>query len=291
MKQKHSIIIVLGSLITIGFLAVLFSTHHQTTISQAQAPEPVKEIKIPTTTPPTFPQPTSSLIHLPILMYHHIGYLPSSSVDSVRKGLTVSPEEFSDQVNWLKENGYNSINLSDLYLFSQHKFNLPPKPVIFTFDDGYDDVFQNTIPILKSAGYTGSFAVITDFPGTQSGTNNYATWDQITAAKNTGMEIICHTQNHFDGSNTKFSADYISQNIKGCQQSLADHLGATEPFLIYPYGHYSAIYLDQMRAAGMVLGLTVKESSWVNIKKLLEIPRVRVNPNETMEKFIEKLGQ
>lgn len=227
-------------------------------------------------------------VKLPILMYHHVGYFDGKN-DPVRVGLTVSPENFEAQVKWLKAQGYNSITLNNLYLLSQKKFQLPPKPIIFTFDDGYDDAFQYAVPILQKYGYTGSFGIITSFPGTHDGTNTYATWEAIAQAKDAGMEIICHTQNHFDGSSSKFDANYIYQNLTGCQQDLQNHLWVTEPFLIYPYGHYTSTYLVQAKKAGFVMGLTVHEGQVLNLENLMQLPRVRVGGTESLEYFKDVL--
>ena len=274
-------------------LASVYFIKHKTPVKIYQIKmTSVKAASISTPTNPEKTLATSSAttLHLPILMYHHIGYVPTGIVDSIRIGLTVSPENFTEQVNYLKQNGYTTISLNDLYRYTQHQFNLPKKPVLFTFDDGYDDSFQYAIPTLLEAGYTGTFAIITDFPGTVDGTNSYAAWDQILAAKNSGMEVVCHTQNHFDGSNPKFNGDYILQILTGCQQALTQHLGLAEPFVIYPYGHYSQVYLEQMKKLGLVIGLTVHEGSWINLSSMLELTRVRVNRDEPMDIFIEKLN-
>ncbi len=237
------------------------------------------------------PRATSTSMDLPILMYHHIGYVPTGTVDSIRIGLTVSPQEFAQQVSWLKSQGYTSISLNDLYLYTQKRFTMPKKPVIFTFDDGYDDAFTNGTPILRQYGYTGLFGIITHFPGTTSGTNTYADWGQIAAAKRQGMEIICHTENHFDGSNPKYDTAYIYQNLSSCQQALQNHLGAAEPYLMYPYGHYNADYLAQAKNLSFVMGMTVHDTAWVNLNDLMELPRVRVSPGEPLDKFIERLTE
>jgi peptidoglycan/xylan/chitin deacetylase (PgdA/CDA1 family) len=250
---------------------------HLTENDRAPIPLPYKAIKL------------GSAIKLPILMYHHIDSLPPELHDAVRKGLTITPEDFETQVAWIKKQGYTSITLDNLYQFAQKKSSLPKKPIIFTFDDGYQDVFQYAVPILKKYGFMGSFAIITDFPGTISGTNTYATWEQIAAAKDNNMEIVCHTENHFDGSNPKFTADFIYQNISGCQQTLTSHLQSAEPYLVYPYGHYTPVYLEQAKKAGFVMGLTVHEGNTVNLENLMEIPRVRVNPGEKMDVFEKRL--
>lgn len=230
-------------------------------------------------------------LHVPVLMYHHIGIAPATA-DATHKGLTVSPTEFETQVKWLKDNGYESVNLKGLHAQIKNEVvKWPKKPVVFTFDDGYTDVFENAVPILKKYGYTGTFAIITSNPGQTQGDNYYATWEQIKNAKNDGMEIICHTRNHFDGSSAKFTADYIYENLSGCQSDLNAHLGEAPPYLVYPYGHFTQTYVSQAIRAGFVMAFTVHQGSYINTDDLMRIPRVRVNPNETMEKFIENLSK
>jgi len=217
-------------------------------------------------------------------MYHHIGQAPATA-NGVHRGLTVSAEDFETQVKWLFENGYKSVHLLDILSMTEGKFIMPRKAVIFTFDDGYQDVFQNAIPILQKYGFTGSFGIISQWAGTVSGDNVYASWDQIKTAASQNMEIVCHTQNHFDGSNPKFNADYIFQNLSGCQQDIKNYLGSAEPVLIYPYGHYNAQYREQARKVGFTMGVTVHEGNIINIDNLMEIPRVRLHSHEDFELF------
>ena len=226
----------------------------------------------------------NSPLGVPILMYHHIGYLPTVGNDLIRTGLTVLPQDFTSQVQWLHDQGYNSISLSQLYLYSQKKLLLPKKPIVFTFDDGYDDALINAPKILQQFGYTGSFGIITDFPGTVNGTNTYATWNSIVAAQTAGMEIVCHTQNHFDGSNPKFTADYIFQNLSGCKQALANH-AITTKILIYPYGHYTDTYLQQAKDAGFVMGLKEGGQFYNPNENIMEVTRIAVRGGESLQKF------
>ncbi|MFA5990744.1 MAG: polysaccharide deacetylase family protein [Candidatus Doudnabacteria bacterium] len=234
------------------------------------------------------PETPGQRVKLPILMYHHIGALPEKAT-SLRKDLTVSTEDFETQVKWLAKNGYHTISLKDLYNYSLGKFILPEKPIIFTFDDGYQDVFVNAIPILKKYGFVGSFAIITQYPGTQNGDNIYASWDDITSAYLTGNEIVSHTQDHFDGSNPKYSSEFIHKNLCASKTDIKDRLGLDTNILIYPYGHYTAQYIKEAKSCGFDLGITVHEGNKINPKNLMEIPRVRVHGNETLEKFIQLL--
>jgi len=221
---------------------------------------------------------------LPILMYHHVGQVPANA-NKMNLDLTVSAENFEIQAKWLHDNNYTSISLQDLYLYSLGKFPMPKKPVIFTFDDGYLDVFTNAVPILAKYGFTGSFAIITQNPGTTQGSNVYASWQVIAQAKSLGQEIVSHTQNHFDGLNPKFSADYIFQNLSGSVADLRNNLGVATDILVYHYGHYTPVYLAQAKKAGFVMGVTVHEGDVINLEDLMQIPRLRVHGAENLQRF------
>lgn len=221
---------------------------------------------------------------VPILMYHHVGGLPKNA-NKTRVDLTVPTVNFTAEVKWLRDSGYTGISLKDIYLFSQGRFTMPKKPVVFTFDDGYADVFQNAVPILKQYGFFGNFAIITNNPGTAQGGNIYASWADIAKAYQAGNEIISHTQNHFDGSNPKFSANFIYQNLADSVAAINQHLGFTTNILIYPYGHYTDAYLAQAKNAGFVMGVTVHEGDVINLDDLMRIPRVRVHGAETLQRF------
>src|SRR6185503_11249710 len=124
LKQKL-LYFMAGFLILPAGLLSLF--HHQ----RVEA-KPVVDV----TAPLNLPIPTGN-ITLPILMYHHVGSYPTSA-DATRKDLTVPTANFEQQVSWLSSQGYHSITLEQFYLYTQGKFRLPSKPIIFTFDDGYE---------------------------------------------------------------------------------------------------------------------------------------------------------
>lgn len=229
-------------------------------------------------------------LRVPILMYHHIG-TPPPKASAVRKGLTLSPELFEQEVQWLHEQGFVSVSLEQVYLASQGKFVLPKKPVVFTFDDGYDDVFTLALPVLEKFGYKGSFAIITQYPQNQKqGDNFYASWEEIKKASENGHEIVSHTQNHFLGKDKKYTADYIYANLSGSRKDIEDHLGKTTRILIYPYGSYTPEYIEQAKKAGFVMGLTVHFGDTIDTKNLMQVPRLRVNGGEDFAKFKKMFG-
>lgn len=223
-------------------------------------------------------------VNVPILMYHHVGGLPAGA-DAITTDLTVPASAFAEQVNWLKSQGFNTITLHDLFEYSLGKFKMPTKPLIFTFDDGYSDVFENAIPALTQYGYVGSFGIITAKVGHVEGNNTYATWDQIKSASDSGMEIVSHTNSHFDGTNPKYSLAYERDDIAQSLKELKSHLNTSTNILIYPYGHYNEQYRQAMHAAGVVMGVTEIHSADVNLSDLDEVPRLRVHGRESLTTF------
>lgn len=221
---------------------------------------------------------------VPILMYHHVGSLPPDA-DALRRDLTVSAQDFESEVAWLSQRGYSSVSLAEVYQKTQGTGSLPVQPVVFTFDDGYADVFQVAVPILLKYHMRGSFAVVPGFLGQP----DYATWDMVEEAHKAGMEIVSHTENHFDGSSAKFGAKYIQENLEQSLRELETHLGSIPRILVYPYGHYTPEYIKVAQQVGFVMALTTHYGRHVDIHNLMLTPRVRVHGMETMEKFEESI--
>ncbi len=225
-----------------------------------------------------------TFVKIPVLIYHHIGDLPIEA-DAVRKSLTVSVENFELQVAWLKSQGFKTILLNDLLAYKNGKFVLPEKPIIFTFDDGYEDALENASKILSKYGFKGSFGIITQFPGISSGTNSYASWQQVKLAKEQGMEIVSHTQDHFDGTNSKYSDSFILRNLSDSRKDIKTNLTTDTKILIYPFGRFNERYIELAKQAGFEIGLTTKEGKVIFLDNLMKIPRLRVSPSLDLEQF------
>ena len=81
-------------------------------------------------------------VELPILMYHHL-----SENNSKLNKYTISPSEFKSDLEFIQKNGYTTISINDLINFTNGQ-NLPEKPIMITFDDGYQSVYKYAYPML-----------------------------------------------------------------------------------------------------------------------------------------------
>ncbi len=180
-------------------------------------------------------------LRLPVLMYHSIGPLR----DGFSIYLTVSPELFERQLQWIRKHGYTPIRVADWVAYQRDGKPLPEKPILLTFDDAYRDLAEFGLPLLRKYGYTGTVFVVTDEIG---GTN---TWDlhlglteqplmseeQIRLWSQQGIEFGAHTRTHADL--TTATPEAIAEEMRGSRKRLEEILGVPVTALAYPYGYYT----------------------------------------------------
>lgn len=79
---------------------------------------------------------------VPVLMYHHIKIGADTSE-------TITPELFEEHLKTIKKNGYTPVSIKDLLNYVDKGDELPDKPVIITFDDGYYSNYEYAFPLLQ----------------------------------------------------------------------------------------------------------------------------------------------
>ena len=120
-----------------------------------------------------------------ILEYHKVN-------DRTKDDYTVSPTEFAAQMDALKEDGYTAISVLDFLRAKKGKQELPEKPVVVTFDDGYSDNYTEALPILEKRDMKATVFMVTN----NIGLPGYLTWDQLKDMEKRGIELGSHTANH-----------------------------------------------------------------------------------------------
>ena len=237
----------------------------------------------PTVTAVTSVNVKGKYIVIPVLMYHHIGdiSLEQRDKDPIESDLTVSTADFESQVQYYHNLGFNTISVQQLYDALENNAELPARPIIFTFDDGYADVFTNAVPILEKYGYTGSFAIATELLGRPT----YALWSDVIAAHNQGMEILSHTENHLDLTSKQYSEADLKREIFGSKLSLEQKLGAKVDFFVYPYGHHNQTVENLVAAAGYKMAFTTAYGTHISTGSMLSEPRVRVHGLQGLPKL------
>lgn len=229
-----------------------------------------------TSTPSSTPtnKETITTYQVPILMYHYVRDFNDPS-DKVGTNLSVSPKALANQLEWLKSNGYQTVNPD--YLINPYKMD--SKPIILTFDDGYRDAYTDAYPILKKYDSVATFYIITDY--INKGNSNYVSWDMVQEMKKGNMNFGSHTLTHPDLE--KCTTDRVNRELRDSKKLIEDKIGSAVTDFCYPSGKYNQEIITQVESAGYKTATTVKNGVADQDSELFELPRIRVQDDTNLE--------
>src|SRR5204862_1362473 len=125
------------------------------------------------------PQPGAGApAYVPILMYHYIRFV-DATIDELGYNLSITPDDFAQQLAWLSEQGYTTVSMTTAQHCLRGEIACPPNPIALTFDDGYEDAYNTALPIMQRYSMHGTFYIVNSFVG-QPG---YMTWEQLAARR------------------------------------------------------------------------------------------------------------
>lgn len=188
----------------------------------------------------------------PVLMYHHIEPWSEAKILG-QTSLAVDDNTFAEQMNYLNIHGYTTLFADDLISALINKTAIPPKNIILTFDDGYQDIYDYAFPIAKKYNLKFNLMIPTGLLGVSSGTNTYLTWNELSEMVSSGLvKVYNHTWSHYPlglGNETKDQFEIMT-----AQNQISQHLGSLPNILAYPYGSGASSLLvhSLLRADGIV---------------------------------------
>jgi peptidoglycan/xylan/chitin deacetylase (PgdA/CDA1 family) len=217
-------------------------------------------------------------------MYHYVAPLPPDA-DVYRRDLTVSPEDFEAQLEYLSGAGYNTITLTDLHRHLNEGRPLPEKPIILTFDDGYRDAYTVVFPLLQRYNFVGTFFVLATPAHFEA--PSYLTWAMMEEMAQAGMEIQGHGRDHIDLRGRSY--DFLVYQLLGVKEAVENHTGQPVVFFCYPSGQYDANVLSVLESAGYWGGVTAEHGRVHSLDDIYTLDRIRIRGANSLETFIEKV--
>ena len=180
-------------------------------------------------------------LRLPVLMYDHVG----PSKPGTFPEWTISPSRFERQMRCLARCGYTGIRPADWIKWRREGKGLPDKPVLLTFDDGFADLAEYALPVLRRYGLGAVVFIVTgQVGGTNtwdeaqgSATHRLLTAEQIRYWATQGIEFGSHGKTHTDL--TTLSAEELTKEVVGSRDDLAKLLGCPLTSFAYPFGRYN----------------------------------------------------
>jgi peptidoglycan/xylan/chitin deacetylase (PgdA/CDA1 family) len=266
-----------------GLLALVCLLPNPCRPAPTQQTTPIAEEPKPPTTDPGQPVLSEKrTAKVPILVYHHLSQSAPEGSSALRR-LTVTAEVFTQQMQYLQDNGYHVITFSDLADYFEHGKELPTLPIIISFDDGWETQFEYALPSLEKYHYPATFFVITNYIGRPG----FISWPQLQALLTDGMRIGSHTKSHPRLTKIKYS-EKLWDEIYNSKTVLESQLEISVQEFAYPYGSYDAKAAAAVKQAGYRAGRGCCSGIAHKSGNVFALKAVMV-PND-MEKFIEYIG-
>lgn len=134
------------------------------------------------------------MVKVPIIIYHSVRpYIQGESI--LQDRYDVTPEFFEQQLVYLRDHGYTTIGPNEIANYIRLGTTTPTaKPVMLSFDDGWENQYKYAFPLLKKYKMTATFYVYTK--PIDAHKTSYLSWDQIREMDTAGMTIGSHTLSH-----------------------------------------------------------------------------------------------
>jgi peptidoglycan/xylan/chitin deacetylase (PgdA/CDA1 family) len=212
---------------------------------------------------------------VPILEYHAI-QPPVSGATYPQ--LFVPQADFVEQMKWLDDHGYEAVTLDQVEDAWFKAGELPPKPVVLTFDDGYLSQYVAAFPALQHFHWPGVLNLVAkgaDLPD-----------EDVQKMIEAGWELASHTISHPDL--TTLDASQLQTELAGSRKLLQGRFGVTVDNFCYPSGRYDDTVINAVRDAGYrgatseVPGLATSANPYV-------LNRLEIELSDGLDGFVSKL--
>lgn len=214
---------------------------------------------------------------VPILEYHAI-QPPVSGATYPQ--LFVPQADFVAQMKWLDEHGYEGVTLDQVENAWFKGGELPPKPVVLTFDDGYLSQFVAAFPALQHFHWPGVLNLVSkgsDLPD--------ADVQKMLAAK-PGWELASHTISHPDL--TTLDSAELKREVSDSRKMLQDRFGVPVDNFCYPAGKYDNTVIAAVKAAGY-RGATSEIPGLATSAHPYVLNRIEILLDDGLKGFVSKL--
>lgn len=222
-----------------------------------------------------------------VLVYHNI--VEKEEMKGLDKD-SLTTKEFEKQLEYLKNNGYTSISLDELYEWKNGKNDIPEKSVVITFDDGFYSFKHLAQPILQKYHFKAACFLIGNV--TMSITPEYDEGEYVTIGLD---EVNNKSENIIYGSHTfelhqqteygtpivkEKTFEQIKQDTKKFNTQIFD-----AKYLAYPYYTYTKDFIKVLEQENYKLAFAGEEEMATKEVDNYKVPRI--SAIKTIEEFKE----
>ena len=157
----------------------------------------------------------------------------------------VGTSQFAGQLRYLRSHGYHPVTMQQVWDDWTGKADLPRRPVVLSFDDGYPDQYSNAARQLRRYHWPAVLNLVVH-RGTALSNS------QVRRMVKWGWEIGSHTLGH--PSLTRCSTATLRHELVMSRRILRKQFDVPVDFLCYPGGAYDGRVMRAARDAGYLGG-------------------------------------
>lgn len=231
------------------------------------------------------------MTQIPILMYHRVTPEPHPAFFKY----CVTPKAFANQMRFLSIAKYTPVDFNDILSFRDGNTKLPERPIVITFDDGFQDIAEHAVPTLSERGFKAVIYFVTAFAGKKSSwvlplrgvEFPLMDWCTINGLERKGIQCGAHSATH--PKLTGISSSDCRAELLNSRLELENRLGHEVRHLSYPFGLFNREVRDIAEETGYYTACSTRIGVSSLKDDLLTLPRVPIIGQDSLFDFIFKL--
>ncbi len=252
------------------------------------------------------PRAAAAHTEVPILMYHNL----TTDISEI-SAMTITQDRFRQDMEFLQQYGFTPLLSADLINIKAGAKPMPEKPVMITFDDGYESNYTLGYPVLKETGMRATISVITSHlrDGSGSGYDSSMIWPQLKEMYDSGIvDVGSHTnalhneesvgqfiEGGANGIQRHAGEDYsayqlrVGNDIAASVRSIRTHLGEDTKvwYFSYPLGETDSWFGQVLLDHGFYVSTTTRPRTADIAAGLYGLPRYRITMQQSVSQLLQ----
>ena len=227
-------------------------------------------------------------------MYHQVGDFAAMKM---HRASYCDRGRFARQMAFLHHGGFRVLDLDTALTCLRGEQVVPPRAVVLTFDDAYENFADHALPVLQRYGFPATVYAISGWLGRRAewyGDDPLAplprlmSAGQLRALHAAGIAVGSHTHNHV--KLPRLSPDTQRMELAASKATLEDLLGQQVRHLCYPFGCFDLDAARAAQAAGYVSATTCLRGAATPADHPLVLPRKAISYGDNLLGYWWKLA-